>query len=317
MSTAEQYRFKYRIFASVDLVGSTAFKSTKSSTRDPWAKLFREFFEDFPVVLQDEHAKLGAAAYGPNDPMLPWKFAGDEILLQSELTRHEQVAFHLAAFKLALNRYEETLRTKQLPLLLKGTVWGAGFPCRNVEVRTRNHAKDPLTLDFLGESIDFGFRIARFASPRRIPISPDIGYFLVRCLPRVKEQTGQICLFVGEPESLKGIRHDRPQPMIWLDRWDGRTTAEDKILNRRKPNSTAEIEEYLDWHFASPDTSGERPFLVSDPDPSLQKVPQDIEDWRQRLERDESGESYAADVDARDPVQPPNATNTPPAPNKD
>lgn len=88
------------LFISVDLVGSTAFKSERSSSSDDgkrhpaWVDVFKEFYSGFPRVF--ERNIDGDKLSGKLRPKLV-KTIGDEILLQTEI-RSSQDARRIIKF---------------------------------------------------------------------------------------------------------------------------------------------------------------------------------------------------------------------------
>src|SRR5258707_1843028 len=84
--SVSDWRWKLRLFASADLVGSTAYKATQRTSATPdWAALFREFFRDFPTFVKDLYSSLPPKHKECAEQLKPWKFLGDEILFVAEL----------------------------------------------------------------------------------------------------------------------------------------------------------------------------------------------------------------------------------------
>ena len=68
-------------------------------------------------------------------------------------------------------------------LRVKGTAWVAGFPVRNIELYIpknmhKNKAEPECVRDFLGPSIDLGFRLSKKASEARLILSPSLAYLI-------------------------------------------------------------------------------------------------------------------------------------------
>src|SRR5262249_17781901 len=157
---------------SADLVGSTAYKGQSLGHRPNWAPTFKEFFSDFPLDVKNSYSKVNGPRISAGKRLRPWKFSGDEILFLTELSSYQESIAHLSAFKNAVVEYPNRWKTKRLPLTLKATAWLAGFPVTNTELEiatgTSGRGK---SLDFIGPSIDLGFRIAKFADERRMILS--------------------------------------------------------------------------------------------------------------------------------------------------
>jgi hypothetical protein len=315
VSSEERYKYRYRFLASADIVGSTAFKSRQAREKEEWAHVFRNFFDEFPKRLHAEYEKLcpdTVPECKPLDCLQIWKFVGDEILFSVELTRHEEAVYHVLSMKRALNKYSDELAKKYPGLGLKGTIWGAGFPVMNVEVLTNTN--DSSVSDYLGPSVDLGFRLTTYSDLRRIPVSADIAYFLLTAHSNSSSEARDgLKLFVDPPQILKGINLGRTYPIIWLDRKDGEQTPEDAVLERsRTPNHSAIID-YLDHLFEGTVEDIRRPFIVSDPDGRMKRIPEEIERWREKLmasdpeqqwEQEDPSQDRDPDGPAHDPPLP-------------
>jgi hypothetical protein len=290
----ERFGWCRRLFASVDIVGSTAFKQHAGHSGE-WAGVFRDFFREFPLALRTRFDGLTAAGRGFDaEPMSVWKFVGDEILFVAEIRRHEQVAVYASAFLGALEAYSAELKHKAnlSRLGLKGTLWGAGFPVSNIEVEFPSVAAGGKVgpPDFLGPNVDHGFRLCGLADVRKVPISVDAAYMLAY----VEEWTD---LRVGfeEARGHKGV--PLPYPFIWLDRQRGQQSAEDRLLGRRAATSPHDLREWLEEVFAAEIPNLARPFLVGDPDGRFSGVPEGMEARRQELRNRSAEEGYLEDAD--------------------
>jgi len=91
---------------------------------------------------------------------------------------------------------------------VKGTGWLAGFPVMNSVMPGDSVSH----FDFLGSSIDIGFRLSRFASPRKFIFSVELAYVL--SAPGKLIENG--FRYHGK-EILKGVLANRPYPIFWLD----------------------------------------------------------------------------------------------------
>lgn len=303
MTIPQQYKFCYRVLASVDIVGSTAFKSGQARVHQSWAHIFRNFFEEFPSRLAQSFKEIQDDATNPCKPpreMGIWKFVGDEILFFADIGRHEQVAFHVLSLKHAVNQYAKELSTKYKALGLKGTVWGAGFPCANVEVQTKIDRDSPNARDFLGESVDLGFRLAGYADARRIPLSPEVAWFLLHFREKMPKGTEAIHIFAEPPQMLKGIRGGQKHPILWLDRLDGKPSREDRMLGIQRAYDAGILKDYLEDHFDTDNGGLGRPFVESDPDKFFNAVPEAFVKWRDQLVKEDADLGYERSLKPRD-----------------
>lgn len=283
-----KHKFRYRLFASADIVGSTAFKVSMANEKQRWAHVFSAFFRDFPASLracfEELPGEIRAGFRKPPGCLRVWKFVGDEILFEIELENHVHAVCHAIAFKKALHEYSNELSTKHKGKLgLKGTIWGAGFPVANVEVSTPRESSRVQARDFLGPSVDLGFRLASMADLRRIPVSADIAYFLAKAIIGQPNLEKQIMLLASEPRALKGVAGGTPYPMLWIDRLDGIQTAEDKLLNREWTPNNSNMCEYLTELFGNHASGVVRPFIEADESAEFNQVPQEIRRQREDL----------------------------------
>ncbi|MFT3921566.1 MAG: hypothetical protein QM778_03430 [Myxococcales bacterium] len=224
---------------SVDLIGSTAFKNRIGAADEyagghPWIGEFARFYASFsnflvrganPLLKQE-----GA------EPIL-FKAIGDELVFSALVKSGEHIALLMEAFRDALCAYyrQHLVGTR---LGLKGTAWLAGFPINNAEVRLPNGA-----VDFIGPSIDAGFRVAKFSSLSMIALSVDLALVLALVRPNRFE-------FVFHAlESMKGVLGGNPYPIFGLD--SGLRTAEEELTGEGPTNVRSEkVSAYATRFFA-------------------------------------------------------------------
>lgn len=235
--------YRLRLFLSVDLVGSTAFKA-KFGDPDPekspnpvWVDQIRHFYREFPEILSRNFAKaVSASTSGQATGLAPavWKTIGDEIIFCCRLVDQEHLAACITSFMRTLSDYGGHLDQTNRPLDVKAYGWVAAFPSPNVTVEVYGRAsasspspelpdeeteasadRTPREYDFLGKGIDAGFRSGRFCSADSLMLSLELAYLTAiaareRLLPQLEfEYSGR--------ESLKGVINDRPYPLISVD----------------------------------------------------------------------------------------------------
>lgn len=256
------------MFFSADVAGSTAFKAKKSGDRDEgrpgWLPLFEEFFRDFPLQMN----RQVSVATDSCSPAEVWKLAGDEILLVREVRRLEGVSQSVQAFRETLRNYQKFIRDKHdKGLGLKGAVWCAGFPVINSEVEIESgrspDEKIIVARDYIGPSIDAGFRLAKFASPARIVVSPEVAW-LISKHNEDSVQVGNI-YYDGDAE-LKGVFGGRPVPIFTIDAGDP-LEARRNSLSGREPCKTRDLREFVEQ------------FIGSIDDPNIVTLPYIGEAW--------------------------------------
>ena len=230
---------KLILFVSIDIVGSTAFKNKNYPDRTsvhPWLSFFQGFPEDMRRYLSKH---LDA------DPPQVWKSLGDELVYTQEISRVKQITDLIDAFRITIGEYNKHLRAKKNASLgVKGTAWIAGFPVINTVLEVKNGTtpapgeKISDITDYLGPSIDIGFRITKLATRSRFIVSVDLAMLLAR------NSYPGIC-FGGTTEHLKGVFPGRHYPIFWVEIDDD----DEDLLGRMtgtKPSKPVknDIEEY-------------------------------------------------------------------------
>jgi hypothetical protein len=297
----ELTRSKLKIFLSVDIVGSTALKQRGRVFELPdgvdegpefvngdWLRFLTSFYKDFPYRLvdafgdiRDQRAKGTSLESGrsPRPPLL-WKALGDELIFSAELRGLGDAALHLEALATAINTSVGfwTEASCPLPVSFKGTAWVAGFPLGNSEIpMTAGEAGRALNekgigddcCDYSGPAMDIGFRLAKFATPRRLIISAELADLVISD-GRLRKG-----FRVEEPAELKGVLRGRPYPVFWFDcyslpmavRESELALFEDQMFGRTEVTSATAASYLAAWF----KTVGEwecysRPFIFDLPD---------------------------------------------------
>ena len=219
------------LFLSVDVIGSTALKYNKDSPIDDWYSVFTEFYVSFPdelkTHLESEYDYRGNLQYLP-EKFVIWKHAGDEILFYVEITQKDEIPCIVSAFK-------KTLEDWYMPsekLDVKGCIWTGQVPFIDRRIQTAEGSN----YDFIGPSIDCGFRLGKFASKDEIAISVEIASLL--------NGTSwlQSSLFYLKSENLKGVLGAKKYP-IFILKLDNAKTDEYDYLNT--PCRQTDLEEYI------------------------------------------------------------------------
>lgn len=268
MSECADYRL--RLFQSVDLAGSTAFKAgagekpVRNTSQPIWVQKTREFYREFPKLIAQAYAKE-VPKLGPNfEGAYPkvWKTVGDEILFCCRVQNPRHLAVCMAAFLSAIRVFGRKLDDEGKQLDLKGSAWVAAFPTPNVTVSVGNDAftadmfdeefeakadATPHEVDFLGNGIDCGFRIARFAATDRCAISVELAWLL--SMPVAGEHLPYKFVY-HDRHILRGVIKDRPYPITLIDteRNDSRKNVRRKeaALNRRLHVEPEDLHEFLE-----------------------------------------------------------------------
>lgn len=245
--------FKLRLFCSIDMTGSTAFKYRHQpwDGESEWPKVIESFIEDVPL----EVAKASQTQEIPDSLQLRvWKMLGDEVLFQTTLTSYSDVVRHLSAVKTAMTIYSQSLKERDFSLGLKGTAWVAGFPVTNREVEIGDQT------DYVGPAIDLGFRLAGHSTQRKFIVDCGIAMMLIQA--REAERLDLHPLFFDGCESLKGV--GAPYPLLWMSMANSQAECEDKLRQQqREPAEWLELRDYLRDYYERARTV-KQPFIVND-----------------------------------------------------
>lgn len=247
-----------RIFLSVDIVNSTAFKqsqrhqSEQTATDQSWFSPITAFYHGIGSRFGTKWNYFSSSMDAGDAPEL-WKAAGDELIYTKVLTSHKQALASVIAWIAAVDGHRKDLKGKHASLDLKAAAWLAGFPVNNAEVVLRRHHKvaesgqaedgdavlsnlilldeyyqcggtnsADMTRDFIGPSMDTGFRICSLASPRKFAVTADLAYMLAVASNPEKLagnlQHSQELKFRYEGRvQLKGVDGGEPYPFFWID----------------------------------------------------------------------------------------------------
>lgn len=227
---------RLRLFFSVDLVGATHYKQS----RNRWRPELLSFYRDFDFILQAEYRAF--AATHPSHLSSPefWKSNGDELLYACDLLCLSHAQGLMQVWLHALRRYQVLHSPGAEHLDVKSTAWIGLFPVPNAEVFFRrggaalhqdegrdalvvqselreewyaNTANPTITRDFIGPSIDTGFRLTSLATPSRLVLSVDLAFLLAS---GKGAGAPPLNLRLSGKQRLKGVMDDQPYPVIWI-----------------------------------------------------------------------------------------------------
>lgn len=232
--------YRVRLFLSVDLTGSTAFKSKNNSFR--WLKAFQLFYDQFPSLYSEHFTEVCGEIDGigaEEKECLPqiWKTIGDEILFVNRVESVTHLGAYVTAFSQTLHAFGEKVAAYE-GLNTKGNGWIAAFPSPNCsigigkgesedpyaglnELRTEGFERkvdnNPAGFDFLGKGIDGGFRISRNSTVNTFTISPALAFLLAKAKGN-PDATGFDADFrFHETQSFKGVLNGEPYPIISIN----------------------------------------------------------------------------------------------------
>lgn len=236
-----------------------------------------------------------------------WKRNGDELIYFKELKSSRDCFVCILSWKDTARTISEQIHKKNSKLDVKASAWTAGFPLVNTEfVFNLNSAgidnddiddpayqhynnlnlwhskKSPkgLVIDFIGPSIDTGFRISSKASPRKFMISIEVA--LILSLIQTPKNWSKPMLRFDRCEKLKGVINNEEYPLFWIDMYDADsprrsnlTTCEDKI--RGDGQNFPAIKEYCEEFLEKNRRYIIRPFILGDSESLLSSPPKNYE----------------------------------------
>ncbi|MDR2438997.1 MAG: hypothetical protein LBE12_06480 [Planctomycetaceae bacterium] len=308
LQKSRNYDWLLCIFFSVDIEGATAYKTKMRHQNgdEDWCLLFERFYKEFPGTF--DHAYLSLSSSQAPDAITKiirptlWKFVGDEILFYAPLTDPSQTLEHVRAFRQALIDYNKNI-LQQYGVSCKGTVWLAGFPINNRIVLLDDKHKDKPIIDFVGASIDIGFRLTKFSSSRKLVISLDLLWLLAESEKDNHEKVYSTFLkdnvkYSGRHE-LKGVLSDKSYPIFWIDSC-AKSPVEDDFLPDHKKCNLNSIITFCEEFSCSVDSSiFVKPFIVGDSAGQIKEdqVRKDFREQRDSLRTYKEGKSMPTGKD--------------------
>jgi len=249
----------HRLFISIDAIGSTKLKTDiqEKHPKDPgkaviWgAQLLAFLPEAYTLLLKNFRAQIKSCTGNrcekkcilldsdKNPDFFPWKYVGDEVVMVADLRCNNQPYFFIEALRATLNEFNAKFAKTRLPkplsddarLQFKGAAWIAGFPVTNIEVhlpgKTQQGADEdsesahPMR-DFLGPSIDLGFRLGKYASKSRLVLSTSLAYLFHQACTLLSKKFP--VLYSGGKVHIKGAVGDEHH-LFWISPTDDNAHA--------------------------------------------------------------------------------------------
>ncbi|MFL0278161.1 hypothetical protein [Mycobacterium sp. SMC-19] len=243
-----------RLFLSCDLVGSTRHKQSAGDTR-VWIPDFLRFYYDFPARVREALDDSDLASR-----LKFWKAVGDELLFTIDIKRESDVYRTVNAWVKAMAQYEAELGAKNREgnsspnkMKTKGGAFIATFPDpdyvvavptapvepdseRDVVVRNEAMKKEAnggnghLLIDYLGPSIDTGFRVISACNQRYFTLSLEVAWAMTYHRRNNENKSSLPGLLLLEERQMKGVWDEREYPVFAIDRH--RESAIVKKINR-------------------------------------------------------------------------------------
>ncbi|WP_461600044.1 hypothetical protein, partial [Achromobacter marplatensis] len=275
-----------------------------------WLNPILQFYDQMAARFGHEWRTLSEAAriechWTPGDAPQLWKAVGDELIFTKKLGSHQEAYICVAAMLKTVHEFRNTIKAHSSGLDLKCAAWIAGFPVNNAEVvlsttsvqdslgyddgdfifanltRLHDMGKDPTAIrDFIGPSIDTGFRVASLSNPRQFVFTVDLALLLAAAsaaIPAASTSVAPLTYYYLGRIPLKGVTNDVPYPVFWIDAATPSplTAIEDRLEGRQPVNATL-VKEYCERYIERQQgTHIIRPYLVNDSDHAFRQKPAD------------------------------------------
>lgn len=202
-------RNEFRAFLSVDIDNSSALKEAHTES---WYRAFYLFLNDFREFFLKKYL------YETEEKPEVWKYLGDEIIFQVKISHYKQIRDHVKNFLDSIQVFNK----KSTPISCKGTIWLAEFPVYNMRINTHKYIGsvdiDNTTYDYIGKSMDAGFRLSKFATREKLVLSVDAMFMLAHVMnDAAKEDRAKWCIKTASAEILRGVYEKKPYPVFWID----------------------------------------------------------------------------------------------------
>ncbi|WP_319455605.1 MULTISPECIES: hypothetical protein [unclassified Mycobacterium] len=222
------------LFLSCDLQNSTQFKQSHT---DGWIATFLAFYTEFPSLLATE---IADSCPGLRDRLSLWKAVGDEVIFSVRIQSEQECSDAVDAWLLTMLAFESQHLLRKTPMTLKGGAFLATVPSpdrrvaipRTVQILdgrsqldaeamneatlNRSDESGDFAIDFVGPSIDTGFRVLKFASRRYFVLTVEVAHLLFKHYSD-KVMDDRIAYLLGT-HSLKGVWGGQSYPVFALAR---------------------------------------------------------------------------------------------------
>lgn len=241
------------IFMSVDLAGSTAFKSqARGDSNGPqWLEAFEAFFREVPLIMMGQIA----AAFAMEDDVPQtgvWKVIGDEIVFMGYPRSSKEALLLTIAFYRTVVSYDKKI-FERWPLRIKGCIWAAHISRRNRAIEIPEMLggdEGEAYIDYLGPDVDAGFRLASCGGRGQVIVSSN----LVHMFSEMEDTHGVNFHYVGK-KVLKGVYAGRPYPLFLITmaammpvtwEWEAEEDPGMEKLRKHQPMSAKDVKKLLD-----------------------------------------------------------------------
>ena len=306
---------RLRIFLSVDLIGSTQFKISQSYSDGPakphddeswWPNVLMAFYTDFQKKFLENWDEFKSLAVNWSEikigePPKLWKALGDELIFSKICIHENEVWALIQVWRKTLVDFKSTWKFDLLKF--KSGAWVVGSPVRNWEVAFLRQPIDPIDLplmddrvaynlhllsqyyesenqkkidlDFVGPSMDCGFRLLGKADERKMIVSADLVYLLrksqAHCEAKFMDHYKPLKFYFDGVSELKGIdRYGVKYPIFWLDAFELSPESDvakyaqsvDALADDNKPVADKKLKSFLDTYLSDMKGYPELPYIT-------------------------------------------------------
>lgn len=241
------------LVGSTALKQAGSFPLDAPAENDPLADVGAEWFNEVAGFYRDieiefsrewQHYRESVAKKyvwpDGQDPFL-WKSNGDEVIYVKELTESRECYAAVVCWINVVHTYRKKLKARKSPLDVKAAVWVAGFPIANSEVifstsvgervfpldigipkvthyylldKWYSGDKEGLVRDFIGPSMDTGFRVSSKATPRKCTLSMEAALLLSLVTPPEEYENKIVIRYDGRENSKRGSGRQAVSPVL-------------------------------------------------------------------------------------------------------
>jgi hypothetical protein len=226
------------LFLSCDLQNSTQFKQSHT---DGWIATFLAFYSEFPSLLA---TKIADSYPELQERVSLWKAIGDELIFSVRIHSEQECSDSIDAWLSTMLTFESQHLLRKTPMTLKGGSFLATVPSpdrrvaipRKVQIvddrsqldaeavneATLNNAEAGgdfainFAMDFVGPSIDTGFRVLKFASRRYFVLTVEVAHLLFKHYS--DEVQGDRRAYLLGTHVLKGVWSSQAYPVFAIAR---------------------------------------------------------------------------------------------------
>lgn len=241
---------------------------------EKWFDVLRYFYTASSAQFSSEFAASsdGEDMSDFGSPPLLWKTVGDEVLFYKDVAKPRQIANTIMAWQKAIRTLRTGLKMFEQRLDVKCTAWLAEFPVENKILIAPSASADGSSAcsiastfddkiracngDFVGPSIDIGFRLATMSTARKFMISLDVAYFLASV------SDDNIALHYDGRQYFKGVAGGVAYPTFWIDMGDDDALDhfEDQLLEKNLcPDK--KVKQFCEKFYADKDNPSFAPIL--------------------------------------------------------